>query len=482
MWAPQPGPQADAITATWCGELFYGGAAGGGKSDFLLGDYLQDVPTYGPAWRGVIFRRTFPELEELLVRAREIYPSTGAGWNEVKRTWTWSNGATLKMRYQESDADVTRYQGHQYTWIGYDELTQWASLYGYRYLRGRLRSAHKVPTKRMRAAANPGGAGHLEVKTYFIDPAPMGYTPILDPATGMERMFVPAKLKDNASLMIADPTYEGRLRGLGGNLAKAMADGDWSIIEGAFFDCWALHRHVVTPFEIPKDWTRFRSGDWGSAKPFSFGWWAIVPDDYQLPDGRVLPRGCLVRYREWYGCKPGEPNTGLKLTAEAVGRRLWEIERDMPALTYGVLDPAAYAEDGGPSIAERIYRGSENKIMFRKADNARVGQRGAMGGWDAMRARMVGDVDERPMVVCFSTCLDSIRTIPVLQHDDARPEDLDTDGEDHAGDEWRYACMSRPFSRTHKKEAPRAIRTLNQMSINEVIGLGTAAENERLYS
>ena len=169
-----------------------------------------------------------------------------------------------------------------------------------------------------------------------------------------------------------------------------------------------------------------------------------------------LPRGCLVRYREWYGMQPGQPNVGLKLHAEKVGQGLWEREAGDPRPAYGVLDPSAFKEDGGPSIASRITVGSGNRIHFRRADNARVPQRGAMGGWDQLRARLVGDAEGRPMIVCFETCLDSIRTIPALQHDSARPEDLDTDMEDHAGDDWRYGCMSRPWIPATKAPAAQA--------------------------
>ena len=198
--------------ADWCDELFYGGAAGGGKSDFLLGDFLQDVPTYGQAWQGVIFRRTYNELEELLKRSREIYPLSEASWHEQAKTWTWPNGATLKMRYMERDADATRYIGHQYTWIGWDELTLWPTDFGYRYLRARLRSAHDVATKRIRAAATPGGVGHHWVKAYFVDPASRGYVPILDPITNARRRFIPAKLCDNKILVNSDPGYRDRLK------------------------------------------------------------------------------------------------------------------------------------------------------------------------------------------------------------------------------------------------------------------------------
>ena len=111
-----------------------------------------------------------------------------------------------------------------------------------------------------------------------------------------------------------------------------------------------------------------------------------------------------------------------------------------------MLDPSAFRSDGGPTIAQRITTGSGNKIFFRPADNARVPGRGAMGGWDQVRARLVGDADGRPMMVFFSTCHDTIRTLPALQHDTARPEDVDTSGEDHAADDVRYACMSRPWA------------------------------------
>ena len=108
----------------------------------------------------------------------------------------------------------------------------------------------------------------------------------------------------------------------------------------------------------------------------------------------------MVRYREWYGMRPGEPNVGLKLHAEEVGKGIAEREQG-ESIAYGVLDPSAFKEDGGPSIAERIARGSGGKVWFRHADNTRVPARGAMGGWDQMRARLVGDADGRPMIVVF---------------------------------------------------------------------------------
>jgi len=269
--------------------------------------------------------------------------------------------------------------------------------------------------------------------------------------------------------MERDPGYVNRLHLVGSEqLVRAWLDGDWTAVEGAFFDCWREGLHVVAPFDVPADWMRFRSADWGSAAPGSVGWWAVAGDDYKLPSdrssggsnrqsghadlarlgevGNTIPRGALVRYREWYVASG--PGKGLKLSADAWGDKIAELEKDDPKLTGGVLDPSAFKEDGGPSIAERINTRliAAKLVPFRGADNSRVPQKGAMGGWDQMRGRMIGQRG-RPMIYTFSTCRDSIRTIPVLQHDPDRAEDLDTESEDHAADEWRYACMSRPWVR-----------------------------------
>jgi hypothetical protein len=493
-WAPQPGPQWDAIDAAWCDDLLFGGARGGGKSDFLIGDYLTDATEYGEEWRGILFRKTYPELEELIGRSQQIIPATfpGSEWKDSNKTWLLPTGATLRMRYLERDADAARYQGHQYTWIGFDEAGNWASVVPLKMLIACLRNGNRpVARKRIRLSANPGGPGHQWVKARYIDPAPSGYVPMRDPETGMSRMFIPSRVTDNRILMANDPNYVNRLRGVGSpELVKAWLDGDWNVISGAFFECWSTDRHVVRPFEIPPEWMRFRSADWGSAKPFSVGWWAVVGDRFKTPDGVWLPRGCLVRYREWYGCVDGQPNTGLKMTAEQVGAGILERERNDPVqpgasgpMSYGVIDPAAFTEDGGPSLAERIYRGADKKVMFRRADNARVAQRGAMGGWDAMRHRLMGDEDGLPMIVCFNTCKDSIRTIPALQHDADRPEDLDTDGEDHAADEWRYACMSRPWVRKAHETPERktiSIGTPSNVSLNDLWNARPSGRGKRI--
>jgi hypothetical protein len=251
-----------------------------------------------------------------------------------------------------------------------------------------------------------------------------------------------------------DPGYPDRLRLSGSaQLVKAWLEGDWSAIEAAYFDCWSESKHVIEPFTVPREWTRFRSMDWGSASPFAVGWYAIAQDDFPIA-GKTIRRGALIKYLEWYGSTdPATGAKGLKLTAEQLGDGIAFREKNDPRLAYGVLDPRTFAVESGPSIAERMNAVLiRNKLApFREADNRRVPRgldasqgRGPLSGWNEMRQRLEG-IEGNPLLVFFSTCVASIRTIPALQHDPARAEDVDTTGEDHAADETRYACMSRPW-------------------------------------
>lgn len=432
-WRAQVGPQLMAIRRDTVDELLYGGAVFGGKSDFLLGDFAQDVPReYGKHWHGILFRKNYPQLEDLISRSKEIYPNwfPGVSWSNQTKTWTWPNGATLKMRFMESDDDWMEYWGHAYTWIGWDEIALWSSNTPYLRMKARLRSASaSIPNKRIRASANPGGPGHHWVREYWkIDEYPMGSHEFeADDGSGMRRIFIRARLSDNKIGVANDPDYERRLEGTGSaSFVRAIKEGDWSVIEGAFFSEFSTDLHVVQPLALPANWTRFRAMDWGSAKPFSVGWYAVS-------DGTLkqFPRGALIKYREWYGMKERTPNVGLKLTAEKVAQGIREREQEQQA--YGVIDPAAFQEDGGPSIASRMA-----PTIWRPADNKRV------PGWDQLRGRLIGE-NGRPMLYFFSTCTHTIRTLPMLQHDPSKAEDVDTDSEDHAGDETRYACMSRPW-------------------------------------
>jgi len=504
-------------------ECLFGGAAGPGKSHLMRIAAIVWCSNI-PGLQVYLFRRVREDLYKNHLEGPSgfralLAPWVMAGWcrftGDEIRFW---NGAVIYLCHCKTENDRFKYQGAEIHVLLIDELTHFTEKI-YRYLRGRVRMvgitlpkeyAGKFP--RILCGANPGNIGHVWVRaTFIVGCQPFTKRRMEKSEGGMIRQFIPARLEDNPSMAKDDPDYEDRLAGLGSaTLVKAMRYGDWDVVEGAFFSEWSNEHHVLTPFTLPSHWLRFRSGDWGSASPFSIGWWAVVGDDFKLPslpgelsrdrdlrDGRdggaisslsdrasgrdgispavrpgslVLPRGALVRYREDYGASG--PNKGLKLTAEAVGKRIVKAEARDPKLAFGVLDPSAFKEDGGPSIAERINDEliKAKLISFHGADNARVTQAGShdrggpMGGWDQMRTRLVGtarkdnktgDVDwstGRPMLYVFSTCVDFIRTVPVLQHDPHRAEDLDTTAEDHVADDARYACMSRPWVKSLPKD------------------------------
>ena len=466
---PQPGPQAAFIKCP-VSEIFYGGARGGGKTFAALLKFVFHARKYGKDASGIFFRRQLPQLEAAIDEAKGLYFPLGCEWKEQAKTFVFPNGAKLKFRPLERDSDAEKYQGHQYTYIAFEELTNYPDPRPVDKLRATMRSAAGVPCQLV-ATGNPGGPGHQWVKARYIDPAPDGFE-ILRDEQGQERVFIPAKVRDNLILLQNDPSYVSRLRQAGSKeLVKAWLDGDWSVIEGAFFDEFSTEQHVLAPFPIPVEWAKFRSMDWGSAAPSSIGWWAVVQDDYEVPVGdttRILPRGALVRYREWYTATA--PNKGMKLTAEEVAAGIHERTRSDEKIAYSVLDPAAFANDGGPSIAERM---AAKGVWFKRADNKRVGTAGAMGGWDQLRARLRGE-NGVPMIYFFSTCRDTIRTLPALQHDEAKPEDVDTEQEDHAADEVRYACMSRPYRRQDKKKPDDPFRLPTMKEIFEEAGVSRA--------
>lgn len=482
IWRPQAGPQKALVDCPHP-EVFFGGARGGGKTDGVLGKWALKEKRYGPAFNARMFRRTVSSSEDAIERSKQIYGPLGGKYNEQKSSWRMPNGGRMAFAYLDSLNDADHQQGKNITDAWIEEAGQYPDPSPIERLFGALRSAEGVPIQ-MILTANPGGAGqHWLSQRYGLVPFPLGPKVVqrtLPNGAVHKIAVIPSRITDNRIMLHSDPGYINRLHLVGSSaLVKAWLDGDWSAIEGAFFPEFSMAQHVVAPFKVPDTWTRFCSGDWGSAKPFSVGWWTVVGDKARLPSGIVLPRGAMVRYREWYGSRA--PNVGLKMPAEDVAQGMKGLEihepRDEygdPDIAYRVLDPAAFASDGGPSIAERFAP----DILWRPADNKRVGKLGAMGGWDQVRSRLIGMAkkDEAsgevlwstgsPMIYFFNTCRDSIRTLPALQHDRAKPEDVDTDSEDHAPDEIRYACLSRPY--VNEVETPIARKYLADATLDDL--------------
>jgi hypothetical protein len=439
-FVPQPA-QVPYITSP-ADITVFGGARGGGKTFGSLGDWWLHAEAYGIHARGLMLRKQRADLKDTIAIAAELF-GNAAKWISGDAYFQFGNGARLYMAYLENERDAQGYQGWSLTRVYLEEITQFLSLEPMLRLLATLRSPAGVRAQ-MKCTCNPGGPSHFAVKSMFID---NGENVIVkDPESGLTRVFIPSRVSDNAALLRNDPGYINRLKGVGSpQLVRAWLEGDWDVVEGAFFPEYDRARHVLDPFPIPGHWIRFRSMDWGSAKPFSVGWWTVVQDTFEH-EGRVIPRGAIIRYREWYGAEPGFGNKGLHMTAEEVAKGIVSRETSESGrrefVAYGVLDPAAFAVVSGPSIAETMLRA---KVPFRRADNIRVSRDRRMGGWDQLRTRLKGNDDGDPMIFIFRHCRDLTRTLPMMVHDPVNPEDLDTDGEDHAVDETRYACMSRPF-------------------------------------
>jgi hypothetical protein len=429
----------------------------------------------------------------LTEKCNGIFLPIGAKWKDSDKYFRMPGGARLDFAYLERDADAENYQGWSRTRFYGEEIGNFPNPVPLLKMFSILRSAAGVPVG-WRATGNPGGPGHTWCKARYIDPAPLGWQLITETSEydgqqfHSDRIFIPSKVSDNLLLAQGDPNYVMRIMQSGNEaLVRAWLGGDWSVIAGAYFTEFTPDLHVVRPHEIPRHWVRFRAADWGSAKPFCILWFA-VSDGVPLPDGTQYPRGALVCYREWYGTSAKTPtedqNVGLKLTAEEVAEGIKQKEAGDPPMDMSVMDPAAFARTSGPSVAETM---SLKGVHFHRADNTRVAQRGAVSGWDGVRGRLKGDAasdDSRPMLYFFSTCAHSIRTLPALQHDPDKPEDVDTDGEDHAPDTIRYACSSRPWVRVATPKTPNPVLAVrigaqSDITINQIIAARTRKRKDR---
>lgn len=432
----------------WEDEALYGGAAGGGKSDCALAEALRQVEI--PHYRGLILRKTYPQLSELIDRSTELYRSAfrGAKYNESKHVWTFPSGAKIFFGSMQHTRDRVNYQGKRYDFIDFDELTQF-TFDEYSYLFSRNRPNGPGTRCYMRAQANPGGIGHGWVKERFITPAPPMTTiwetvKIRFPDGHEEerrkpRIFVPSTIFDNPILLRNDPDYLTRLASMPEAEKQALLYGDWNTFAGQVFTEWRddpdhyhdrLNTHVIQPFLIPKEWRILCAMDWGYTRPFSVGWYTFDKE------------GTMYRIREYYGiCDEGTPNVGARKPAEAVAKKMKQIESEDPNLRgreiVRVGDPAIWGSQGTESIGA-IFR--REGIYFQKAVNDRI------NGKMQVHHRMAFDERGKPMLYVFNTCRHFIRTVPALVYDQADVEDVDTDGEDHIYDELRYACMRHPIS------------------------------------
>lgn len=446
----KPTPLQEDFINSPADETLYGGARGGGKTFAVIIDWLIHSDIYGKFSRAIVFRRSLVELDDFIEAARDILEASGHTWNEGKKYFRSPKGAVFRCRYLENDADAQKYQGHAYSRVYVEEIGNFPNEAPVRKLLAILRppiAGGPMIKCQLKATANPGGPGQTWVKARYIDPAP-AMTPFSMDGGKRWRIFIPAKLQDNPHLMENDPGYVDRLKDAGSeDLVRAWLEGDWNSVVGQYFREYDKDRHVIPTVSIPRHWKiRFRSHDWGSARP-NCTLWFVVADGTQLPGvGTYIPRGALVVYRERYGWN-GKPNEGERKTAAEVAQAIFEAEFEDHDIVDGnsdlnKIDPATFATNGGPSIAEEF---AKNGIWFKRADNRRVSGSGPSGGWNQVRGRLKGE-EGHPMIFFMDCCHHLIRTLPMIPTDPVNLDDVDSESEDHAADTLRYGCMARPYT------------------------------------
>ena len=404
----------------------FGGARGGGKSWAVRTKALLLAAAY-PGIRMLLVRRTRAEVRHNHVEILRGQLAGIARWNGQERAFLFPGGSRLEFAYCAKDRDLDRLQGVEYDVIFLDEATQLTE-HQMRVITACVRGVNGFP-KRVYFTCNPGGPGHAYIRRLFLD---RKYLAGEDPE---DYSFIPSRVQDNTALMRAQPEYLRTLQALPERLRRAWLEGRWDVFEGQFFlefrDDPEHYRdrrytHVIEPFPVPEDWNVVRSYDWGYAKPFSCGWWAVDRE------------GTIYRILELYG-GTGTPNEGVRWTNDRQFSEIARIEREHPYLRgrqiTGVADPSIWDASRGESTAETA---AKHGVYFTPGDNSRI------AGWMQCRYRLAFDGNGYPGMYVFRTCEAFLRTVPLLQFDPRRPEDLDSQGEDHAADEWRYLCMSRP--------------------------------------
>lgn len=444
-WMPQSGPQQLFLQCP-CREVLLEGTRGSSKTDALLMDFLQHTQKgYGPEWRGILFRETYKQLEHIISKTKQFFrPLTyNPVYNSTAHTWVFPEGEELLLRFMRVADDYWDYHGHEYPWIGWEELTNWKDDQCYEMMKACNRSSNPFVPRKYRSNANPFGIGHHWVKAYFITPIPVP-TIVVEDRPGWNRTRIHATVYDNKILMEADPSYVDTLRAISDpNLKKAWLEGSWDIVAGgALTDVWDEKIHFIEPFEIPSMWYRDRSFDWGSSRPFAVLWWAEADGhEVRLKDGetRWFPKGTKFITAEYYGWT-GKPNTGNRMPAMEIARNIIEIEKSFATrrvvggsrptanIQPGPSDPMIWDSTRGESIAAQM---GKIGVKWERGDNS-PGSR--IRGLEALRQYLYNSKQfpmEDPGLFVFNTCEQWRRTVPVIPRDEKKLEDVDSDSEDH---------------------------------------------------
>jgi hypothetical protein len=508
-WQPLPGSQALVIGCP-CDEILYHGTRGPGKTEGQLGYFVGRCGLgYGSHWRGVIFDRGYKNLDDMIAKSLamipKIFPKAKFLSSKSDLRWVFPDGETLLFRHIKRAQDYRDYHGHEYPFIGWNELTSYPTSELYDMMGSCNRSSfipeihsprlvpedHRIieecqdtgepfpPKTKAKilpdiplvtlATTNPHGAGHSWVKRKWIDKAAPGLpvrsvTKVFNPRIGEEQEIVRTSVhifgsyKENKYL---DPKYVAFLNGIKDpNKRRAWLNGDWSITSGgALDDLWNASKHVLPRFIVPNAWKLTRSFDWGSSHPFSVGFWAIANgEEVRLPGGRTFcpARGSLIRIGEIYGVEQRKnelaqmenaygTNKGIRASAREVARRIKEYEEELKLDGWIGTQIAPGPADG------QIYNVNEKESLSIAELMKKEGIEWTMAdkskgtrkmGLEIVRGALENARQgEGPGLYVMSHCEAFLETVPGLPRDEEDLDDIDTTAEDHVYDETRYMCL-----------------------------------------
>ncbi len=454
VWMPLPGSQF-AFLQCPVFEACYTGGRGGGKTLTLLMDFAREVGQgHGSAWRGILFRRRYGDLDDVVRKIEDLYPRLFPGFrflhSKSEYMGVWPTGEALLLRHLKDEHDYPEYHGHEYPWIGFEELTQWENLKAYLKMQSCCRPPQPGVPCRIRSTTNPYGVGHNAVKNRFQLPYMMNK--VIRIPGEMDRVATEGILEENFVLLQSTPNYRNIVRQAASNEAEAKAwlSNDWEVTAGGMVDdIWRASTHVIATFDpalIPRSWTITRSYDHGSSSPFSVCWWLESSGEpIELPDGTLIGpiRGDLILFAEWYGTTGGD-NEGLRMASRKIGRGIADRETDMGIAGRVIPGPAdtqifnADAERSDKCIADDM---EDSGIFWEKADK-RPGSR--KRGWELLRTRLedafpdATGVRERSGLFVCNRCVYFLKLVPSMPRDDVDLDEVPKNYEDHIADACRY--------------------------------------------
>jgi len=460
VWMPLPGSQMLFLQCPVF-EALYHGTRGPGKSLSLIMDFASEVGKgYGSSWRGILFRRQFGDLDDIVKKIEEWFPVMFPGFRFLKSKSEymaqWTTGEALLLRHMRGIEDYDEYHGHEYPWIGFEELTQWEDEQPLNAMMSCCRSAKPGIPNRVRATTNPYGAGHTWVRKRYRLPDQNGKV-VREPGQ-MPRVAIYGSIHENFLLLQQQPNYPTQIRQAARNPAQADAwlKGDWTVTSGGMIDdLWSPRHHVLPPIpptSIPRGWTITRAYDHGQSHPFAVGWWLESNGEPIRIENRLIGnvRGDLILWQEWYGTT-GSPNEGIRMPARKIGQGIRDREEDLGV--WGKVQP-------GPADTEIFNQSSDRDgrspaddmesagIFFERANKA-PGTR--KRGWEMLRTRLenaIPNLDgsrEQPGLFVCSNCRHFIEIVPPMPRDEKKdPDDVPKSYEDHIADMVRYRLNWEP--------------------------------------